>query len=244
VSAHVPVIGISGALEQARWGSWDSLVVLSPRNYSLAVQRAGAIALILPPDESVAADPDPLLDLLDGLLLAGGSDVNPASYGADPHPETQPASIERDRFEIALARAAVARDIPVLGVCRGMQIFNVAFGGTLDQDIANLNVHRHTPGAFHDHEVVLESGSRAARATGAERLWVKSHHHQGVRELGDGLIVTGRAVEDDLIEAIELPERQLALGLLWHPEEDDAASGERHPVSALVEAAAASAAAA
>ena len=228
-----PVIGICGALEQARWGSWDSLALLSPRNYSLAVQREGALALILSADDAIADNPAGLLDLLDGLLLPGGADVNPDSYGAECAPETHPGRPERDRFEIALARAAVARDMPVLGVCRGMQIFNVAFGGTLDQHIANLNIHRHTPGAFHDHEVVLEPGSLAAQAAGGERLRVQSHHHQGIEELGEGLVVTGRAAEDDLIEAIEQPERRFALGVLWHPEEDEGA----HPIAALVNAA-------
>jgi putative glutamine amidotransferase len=215
-----PVIGISAAIENARWGRWDSLVVLSPRNYSLAVQRAGGLALALPPDESIAAQPGDLLDLLDGLLLAGGSDIDPGSYGAQPEPETGNTRRERDRFEIALARGAVERAIPVLGVCRGMQLLNVARGGTLDQHIDNLEVHRHTPGAFHDHEVVLEQGSLAAQAAGSTRLHVKSHHHQGVGQLGDGLVVTGHAAEDHLIEAIELPQSDFALGALWHPEED------------------------
>jgi putative glutamine amidotransferase len=218
-----PVIGICGALEQARWGRWDSLVVLSPRTYSLAVQRAGALALVLPPDESVAADPDDLLDVLDGVLLSGGSDIDPASYGAEPRPETTGTRTERDRFELALARGAIERDMPVLGVCRGMQLLNVAGGGTLDQHIGTLEIHRHTPGAFHDHEVVLEPGSLAEQSAGAARLRVKSHHHQGVGRLGAGLAVSGRAAEDDLIEAIELPGSSFALGVLWHPEEDQAA---------------------
>ena len=230
--SRAPVIGISAAIEQARWGSWDSLVLLSPRTYSLAVQTARAIAVILSPDDAVAEHPDQLLDMLDGLLLAGGSDVDPASYGAEPHPETRPARIERDRFEIALARGAVARDMPLLAVCRGMQILNVALGGTLEQQIANLDLHRHTRGAFHDHEVVLEAGSLAARAAGAERLPVKSHHHQGADRLGDGLVVTGHA-EDGLVEAVELPDRRFALGVLWHPEEAERA----YPIAALVDAA-------
>jgi putative glutamine amidotransferase len=228
---RMPVIGICAAIEQARWGSWDSLVLLSPRNYSLSVQREGAIAMILSPNDAVAEDPGQVLDLLDGLLLSGGADVNPASYGAEPAPETRPARIERDRFETALARAAIERGMPVLGVCRGMQVLNVAFGGTLDQHIANLEIHRHTPGAFHDHEVALDPGSLAARAAGGERLRVKSHHHQGLATLGEGLAVTGRAVEDDLIEAVELPDSGFALGVLWHPEEDEGS----HPIRALVE---------
>jgi putative glutamine amidotransferase len=236
VSNNVPVIGISAALEQARWGNWDTLVLLSPRNYSLAVQRAGAVAVLLSPDEAVAAEPNLVLDRLDGLLLTGGADVNPESYGAEAHPETRPGRIERDRFEIALARAAVARDMPVLGVCRGMQILNVAFGGTLDQHIPNLQIHRRTPGAFHDHQVALEPGSLAARVAGGERPRVKSHHHQGLATLGDRLEVTGSAVEDGLIEAIEVPGCRFALGVLWHPEEDEDPEGS-HPVRALVDAA-------
>lgn len=230
--SRAPVIGISAAIEQARWGSWDSLVLLSPRNYSLSVQREGALALLLSPNDAVAEDPAQLLDMLDGLLLSGGADVHPDSYGAETRPETHPARIERDRFEIALARAAVARDMPVLAVCRGMQILNVAFGGTLEQHIANLEVHRHTPGQFGGHEVVLDPGSLAARVCGVERLRVQSHHHQGVAELGQGLVVTGHAAEDGLIEAIERPGSRFVLGVLWHPEQDE----RSHPIAALVSA--------
>jgi putative glutamine amidotransferase len=236
VSNNVPVIGISAALERAQWGSWDTLVLLSPRNYSLAVQRAGAVALLLSPDEAVVAEPNLVLDRLDGLLLSGGSDLNPESYGAEAHPETRAARIERDRFEIALARAAVERDMPVLGVCRGMQILNVALGGTLDQHIQNVQVHRHTPGAFHDHEVALEPGSLAARVAGGERPRVKSHHHQGLATLGDGVDVTGYAVEDDLTEAIEVAGCRFALGVLWHPEEGEDPKGP-NPIGPLVDAA-------
>jgi putative glutamine amidotransferase len=225
-----PVIGICAAIEHARWGAWDTLSLLSPRSYSLAVQREGALALVLSPDDAVAGEPDQLLDMLDGLMLAGGSDIDPAGYGAAPHPETSGANAERDRFEIALARAALARDMPVLGICRGMQLLNVACGGTLTQHLAGIATHRHTPGAFCDHEVVLDPGSLAARAAGAERLAVKSHHHQGVDRVGDGLEVSGRASPDDTVEAIEAPAHEFALGVLWHPEED---SGS-HVVGSLV----------
>lgn len=214
-----PVIGICAAIERARWGAWDTLVLLSPRNYSLAVQREGAIALVLSPDDAVAEDPEQLLDMLDGLILAGGSDVDPASYGAKPHPETRGANPDRDRFELALARAALERDMPVLGICRGMQMLNVACGGTLIQHLDDLTTHRHTPGRFGDHEVELDHASLAARAAGGERIAVKSHHHQGVDRVGDGLRVSGRA--GDEVEAIELPEHEFALGVLWHPEEDE-----------------------
>jgi putative glutamine amidotransferase len=229
-----PVIGICGALEQARWGNWDSLVVLSPRTYSLSVQAAGGMAVILPPDNSWDDDPGDALDVIDGLVLSGGADVDPATYGAEPHAGTTGFRVERDRSEIALARGAIERGVPVLGVCRGMQILNIALGGTLVQDIENLDVHRRTRGEFNGHEVRLEPGSLAARAAGSERLLVQSHHHQGIDRLGDGLQVTGWALEDGLIEAIEVPDAGFALGVLWHPEQDN---GSRL-MTALVAAAA------
>jgi len=219
-----PVIGISAAVEQARWASWDLVVAMAPRTYVTAVQRAGGIAVILPPDPVVTADPDLLLDRVDALLLAGGSDVDPATYGAEPDPETSGFRRDRDEFELALLRRAIERDRPALGICRGMQMLNVARGGTIDQHLPDRlggSVrHREVAGTFSDHEVAIAPGSLAARATGAERAAVKSHHHQGVGRLGDGLVVSGRAVEDDLTEAIELPASRYALGVLWHPEED------------------------
>jgi putative glutamine amidotransferase len=232
-----PVIGICTAVERASWGSWvEEPCTLSPRSYSLAVQGAGAMVLLLPPDDVVAEQPDELLELLDGLMLAGGADVDPGSYGARPHPETSGTWPERDRFELALVHRAIERDIPVLGICRGMQMLNVACGGTLDQHLPDRlghEDHRHTPGAFSDHEVRLEPGTLAARAVGAETTAVKSHHHQGVDELGEGLTVTGRSTADDVVEAIEIPGRVYALGVLWHPEADE----RSRVVGSLVEAA-------
>jgi putative glutamine amidotransferase len=214
-----PVIGICSAIESARWAAWEVLVNLSPRTYSLAVQRAGGVALILPPDDSVAEAPDELLDLLDGLILAGGSDIDPTSYGAKPHPETKNTWPERDRFEIALGTRALERDMPVLGICRGMEMLNVIQGGTLNQHLG-LELHRHTPGVFTDHRVELQPGSLAARVVGSEKTEVKSAHHQGVEELGEGVAVSGHA-DDGVVEAIELPDRSFAVGVLWHPEEDE-----------------------
>ncbi len=211
-------------MERVRWAAWDQTVTMAPRAYATAVQAAGALALILPPDPAAVDDPDRLLDRLDGLMLAGGSDVDPASYGARPHPETKGVWPERDAFEVALARRALERELPVLGVCRGMQVLNIACGGTLTQHLPDQlegdERHRHTPGTYGDHEVVLEPGSLAARAAGAERLVVKSHHHQGVERIGEGLAVTGRSFPDDVVEALELRDRRYALGVLWHPEED------------------------
>ena len=154
----------------------------------------------------MAEAPDELLDRLDGLILSGGTDVDPASYGARPHPEVRSTTPERDRFELALAHGAIEAGLPVLGICRGMELLNVACGGTLDQHLERLDLHRHTPGAFGDHEVRLEPGSLAARAAGSERLTVRSHHHQGLAELGEGLVATGWSEPDGLVEAVEMPE--------------------------------------
>ncbi len=216
-------VGICAAVEQVRWGAWDTVVTMAPRAYVQAVQAAGGLALILPPDDGVLETPDEVLDRMDALLLAGGSDIDPTSYGAKPHPETNGTRPERDRFELALTHRALERDIPVLGICRGMQLLNVACGGTLEQhlpDAVGHEDHRHTPGSFGDHEVRLTPGSFAARAAGGERVTVKSHHHQGIAELGEGLKATGWAVEDETVEAVELADRRFALGVLWHPEED------------------------
>jgi putative glutamine amidotransferase len=233
-----PAIGICAAIERVSWGVWDGYeVTLAPRAYVTAVQRAGGLAIVLPPDEAAVADPDVLLDRVDALLMAGGADVDPGSYGAESHAETRGTWPERDRFEIALARRALQRDMPVLGICRGMQLLNVALGGSLDQHLPESigsEAHRTVAGTFSQHQVRLEPGSLAcAAAGGTEGFMVFSHHHQGVDRLGDGLRVSGRSADDDLIEAIELPDRRFALGVIWHPEEDP---GSRL-IAALVEAA-------
>lgn len=219
------LIGICAALERARWSVWDQQAFLTPRSYVDAVQRAGGMAILLPADQRLAHDPDEALDLLDGLILAGGADIDPSSYGAQRHPRTTGTVPERDRFEIALARRALERDLPLLGICRGMQLMNVAAGGTLDQhlpDSQGHEDHRRTLGSFDgsDHDVRLEPGSLAARAAREQVHATKSHHHQGVDALGGGLKVTGWSVLDDLPEAIEAPGRRFALGVQWHPEAD------------------------
>jgi putative glutamine amidotransferase len=220
-----PVIGLCTALERARWSVWDQQAVLLPRSYVDAVQHAGGIALLLPPDPAAVEAPDRLLDLLDGLLLAGGSDMDPATYGAEPHVTTVGTVPERDAFELALARRAMERDMPFLGICRGMQVMNVARGGTLNQHLPDdygHEDHRRSLGSFDnaDHHVRLEHGSLAARAAREELHGTKSHHHQGVERLGEGLEVTGWATVDDLPEAIEVPGNRFALGVQWHPEAD------------------------
>jgi putative glutamine amidotransferase len=221
-----PLIGLCAALERAAWGVWDQQAVLLPRNYLDAVNRAGAVALMLPPDARVAAEPDLVLDLLDGLLLAGGADVDPKAYGAERAPQTTHTVPERDDFELALVRRAIERDIPFLGICRGMQVMNVAQGGTLIQDLPPALGHAHhcrVPGSFEgaDHPVHLTAGSAAARATGGEHIGTLSHHHQGISELGEDLVVTGWSEIDELPEAIEARDKRFALGVQWHPEADE-----------------------
>ena len=221
-----PNIGITAATERVSYGVWEEIpAIISPKNYVDAVQRAVGRPVLLPPDPEDTEDPDGMLDLLDALVVTGGAgDLDPALYGDERHPETGPVQEERDAYELALVREALEREMPVLGICRGMQILNVAYGGTIEQhlpDVLGHEEHRHTPGTFADHEVRLDPDSLAARAAGSERIPAKSHHHQGIKEVGEGLRVTGWAVEDDAVEALEDPSCPFVLGVLWHPEEDE-----------------------
>jgi putative glutamine amidotransferase len=227
---HKPVIGICAAIETAAWTVWHDVEVnISQRTYSNRVTDAGGLPLLLAAHQPIAEEPDQLLDLLDGLVLAGGADIDPASYGAEPDPRTTGARGERDRFEIALTRGALERDLPVLGICRGMELLNVARGGTLVQHLPDADVHLHTPGRYSDHDVRLAAGSLAARVVGADRVSVRSHHHQGLDELGEGVVASGWAEPGETVEAIEVPELRWALGVLWHTEED-----RRSPVLAAL----------
>jgi putative glutamine amidotransferase len=235
-----PVIGICTVLERARWSVWDQEAFLLPRSYIRAVQEAGGLAVMIPPDDAVLEDPDQVVDLLDGLILAGGADIDPSMYGAQPHPETRNTVPERDLFELALARRALDRDVPVLGICRGMQVMNVARGGTLLQHLPDSHghhEHRRVLGTFDDadHDVRILEGSLAHRAAGEAVHATKSHHHQGVDRIGEGFAVTGWAVMDELPEAMEDPDRRFALGVQWHPEADE----QSRFIAALVEEAAA-----
>ena len=221
-----PNIGVTAATESVSYGVWEDLpAVISPASYIRAVQRAGGRAVLLPPDQEDAEAPDGVLELLDALVVTGGAgDLDPNLYGDERHPETGPVQEERDAYELTLVRGALQREMPILGICRGMQILNVAYGGTIEQhlpDVLGHEEHRHTPGTFADHEVRLVPDSLAARATGSERTPAKSHHHQGIKQVGKGLQVTGWAVEDDAVEALEDPSSPFVLGVLWHPEEDE-----------------------
>lgn len=211
-----PVIGITTYVTQARWSYWDAEAALVPSSYVSALERAGARALLIPPSDHGVAE---TLDALDGVVFSGGADLDPDLYDQQPHDETVGVQPERDSAELALLQGALERDMPVLAVCRGSQVLNVARGGDLVQHLPEVvgdEKHKHTPGTFADHDVTFEAGTRLAALLG-ERAPVKSHHHQGFGLIGDGLRVAAHA-EDGTIEAVEDPSHRFAFGVLWHPE--------------------------
>ncbi len=211
-----PIVGITTYVTQARWGYWDVEAALVPAAYVQAITRAGGRPVLIPPSEDGI---DETLDAVDGLLFSGGSDLDPELYDQQPHEKTFGVVPERDRAELALLESALARDMPVLAVCRGSQVLNIARGGDLVQhlpDVVGDEKHKHTPGTFADHDVTLEPDTRIAALLG-ERAPVKSHHHQGFGRVGEGLRV-GAHAEDGAIEAVEDPSHRFALGVLWHPE--------------------------
>jgi gamma-glutamyl-gamma-aminobutyrate hydrolase PuuD len=216
------VIGITSYAQQARWGAWDVPAALVPLDYVDAVERAGGRPLLVPPSEDGMEE---TLDALDGIVFSGGSDVDPSTYGADAHPETDAPHRRRDQAELALLQAALERDMPVLAVCRGSQLLNVLRGGDLVQhlpDEVGSDAHKEVPGSFSEHGVRVAEGSRLGEVIG-EQGDVMSHHHQGFGRVGEGLVETAWA-DDGTLEGIEDPTRRFALGVLWHPEagEDDA----------------------
>ena len=220
---------------RAQWGPWDQPAAVVAADYVRQVQAAGGIAMVIPPQ---SCDPDAVLDRIDALMLTGGNDLQASLYGDDPHAEAEAPDPVRDAWEIALVRAAIARDMPFLGICRGMQVMNIAFGGSLTQHLPEslgTTDHRRTTGSFdgNDHLVDLLDGSLAARAAGEVVHSVPSHHHQAVHEVGEGLALTGVSSGDGVPEAIELPGRRFALGVQWHPEADPTSG----VIAALVHAA-------
>lgn len=213
-----PVIGISAYREQASWGVWDQPAVLIPATYVDHVASAGGLPVVLPP--STGLD-DQVMGLLDGLVLAGGADLNPGRYGEEPHAETSGWRDDRDDGELALVDRALRRDMPVLGICRGLQIMTVHGGGRLEQhlpEVVGHEGHRPEPGVFGIHDVALDPGSLAHRVLG-NQVSVKSYHHQGVADPGT-LVVAGRAT-DGSVEVVEVPGKRFAVGVLWHPEAGD-----------------------
>jgi putative glutamine amidotransferase len=212
-----PRIGLTTYREPAKWGVWDEPAELLPATYSAGVRDAGAVPVLLPPGAPDTADV--ALDAVHALLLAGGADVDPARYGADRHLATGPARPDRDEWELALARAALARDLPVLAVCRGMQVLNVALGGSLTQhlpDAVGTELHCPTVGVHGRHDVRLADGSLLGDVFGGQTV-VATYHHQSVDRLGAGLVPAAWA-EDGVVEAVELSGRAWVVGVQWHPE--------------------------
>jgi putative glutamine amidotransferase len=215
-----PLIGISAYALQARWGNWDLPAVLLPRRYSDMVSAAGAVPVLLPPTTHVA-DAVPRLD---GLLLSGGGDIDPQRYGAAKHPRCGPPSPERDQAELDLCQAALATGLPVLGICRGLQVLNVALGGTLHQHLPDAVGHDgHSPelAGYGTHKVSVAPGTRLASILGTSEMAVPTHHHQAVDSLGTGLVATAWT-DDGVIEAAEVAQgRSFVVAVQWHPEVDD-----------------------
>ncbi|MEU3841032.1 gamma-glutamyl-gamma-aminobutyrate hydrolase family protein [Streptomyces sp. NPDC028635] len=214
-----PLIGISTYLESSvRWGVWDLPAAVLPAGYHQLVQRCGGLAVLLPPDDPGAAEET--VARLDGLVVAGGPDVDPVRYGAERHPRTGPAHERRDAWELALIEAALDRGTPLLGVCRGMQLLNVALGGTLVQhlpDVVGHGGHCGPPGEFARHVVKPVPGTLLAAAL-PEAVTVPTYHHQALDRLADGLTASCHA-EDGTVEAVELPgPGGFAVGVQWHPE--------------------------
>ncbi len=226
-----PLIGLTSYVEQAAWGVWEAPAALVPLSYVRAVQNAGGRPLVLPPHDGPV---DATLEALDGLVLVGGADIDPASYGATRHPETTGTRPDRDRSETALLEGAMERDMPVLAICRGMQLLNVCRGGDLEQHLEDASVaatHKQAPGVFARHDVKVAADSRLGSILG-ERALVLSHHHQAPRCLGRDLEAVAWA-DDGTVEALEDRSRRLLLGILWHPEEGE----DRALFEALVESA-------
>lgn len=215
-----PLVGITSYLEPAAWSVWHTPAAVVPQAYIEAIDLAGGTPVLLPPH---GGGVDRLLAKLDGLVLCGGADIDPARYGAEPDPRTGAPQESRDAWELELLRGALARDLPVLGVCRGMQLLNVALGGDLVQHLPERvgdEGHQIAPATYNQQAVVISSDSRLGEIMGRSAK-VRCYHHQAVGRLGTGLRATAWS-GDGTVEAVELPDRRFALGVQWHPEADPA----------------------
>jgi putative glutamine amidotransferase len=233
-----PLIGVCAAWERAAWSFWNQPAAVVAGTYLDAVRRAGGTPVVLAPEPLEDAEVESYGAWLDGLLLIGGADLDPVSYGQPAAERTEATVPLRDEFELALARAAFAWDLPVLGICRGLQILDVATGGTLHQHVTDAGYaeHRPVPGSLGEptfHAVEVDPGTSLA-ANGRRRITVNSHHHQGIDRVGEGGRVVARSLPDQLVEAVEWPQMRYALGVQWHPEELELDT----TIAGLVEAAA------
>ncbi|MFH8514408.1 gamma-glutamyl-gamma-aminobutyrate hydrolase family protein [Streptomyces gelaticus] len=224
-----PVIGISTYQEPARWGVWEMPATLLPASYPRLVRASRGLAVMLPPDDTAEAALEAVA-ALDGVVIAGGADVEPARYGQSPDPRTGPPARARDEWELALIEAAIDQQVPLLGICRGMQLLNVALGGTLHQ---HLDGHTGGAGVFGEHTVTPVPGTVYATVVAGAAV-VPTYHHQAVDRLGSGLTASAHA-PDGTVEAIELTGHEsLVLGVQWHPEMGE----DIRVMAALVDAAA------
>lgn len=220
LSASRPVLGLTTYLQQAQTGVWDVQASFLPAIYVEGVTLAGGIATLLPPQPVDADIADRVLDGLDGLVITGGRDVDPATYGQAPHPSTDQPARERDAWEVALVERALERGLPLLGICRGAQVLNVALGGTLHQhlpDVIGHNWHQAGNAVFNTSAIQTVPGTRLAALIG-ESTDAQCYHHQAIAELGKGLIATAWD-PDGVVEAVEIPGEQFVLAVQWHPEE-------------------------
>lgn len=214
------LVGLSSYMEQAAMGLWDRPAAVLPRVYSDCVLHAGGAFVALPPQPASEDAVARVLDAVDALIITGGKDVDARLYNQDPHPDNDAPRPDRDAWEIALVRAAIARDLPFLGICRGLQILNVALGGTLIQhlpDVIGSNRYSYGGAVFADNPVLVEPSSRLAGIVG-EQLSVKSYHHQALDRVADGLTVSARG-DDGVIQAVDIDGMSFGVAVQWHPEE-------------------------
>ncbi len=221
-SSDRPVIGLTTYLEQAKTGIWDVQAAFLPKAYFDAVNRAGGIAVLIPPQAVDANDAERILDSLDGLIICGGKDVNPARYGQEAHPTTDEPRLDRDALEDALLTAALLRDLPFLGICRGAQIFNVNQGGTLIQhlpDVIGDDRYQRGGGVFSTIDAHVSDGSKLAEILGSTApVAAEVYHHQAIDDVAPSLTVSARTA-DGVIEAVEMASKPFAVAVQWHPEE-------------------------
>lgn len=220
VSDPAPLIGVTTYLERAQQGVWDVRAAFLPEQYLTGVTASGGIALLLPPQNPEAADA--AIAGMDGLILSGGADVAPELYGEERHPLTDPARVDRDAWELALFRAAERRRIPVLAICRGLQLVNVARGGTLQQHLPeSLGTERYRlgGGVFAENDIEVADDTALAGVLGAGDVRVHSYHHQGIDRLGEGLVAAARS-DDGLVQAFVDTSAGHVVGIQWHPEEN------------------------